>query len=121
MCLQASTAARLDNQTDHFVQVVGGEFVVGCKKFYVSGWNQWEVVEAAAGALELFGASLPEGKTGPQVGHSLPLRHGCCTRLSCGGPLPAGSQVAEAAQVLPSNFTSTPGHEALSHGTALIS
>ena len=56
--------------------------MVGCKKFYVSGWNQWEVVEAAAGALELFGASLPEGKTGPQVGHRQPLTYGWCTCLS---------------------------------------
>ena len=30
-------------------------------------WNQWEAVEAASGALELFGASLPPDTTGPQL------------------------------------------------------
>ena len=34
------------------------------QRFYISGWNQWEVVEAAAGALQLFGASLPGGACG---------------------------------------------------------
>ncbi|GAB4816952.1 hypothetical protein N2152v2_003998 [Parachlorella kessleri] len=89
---QASTAARLDNQTDHFVQVVGGEFVVGCQKFYISGWNQWEVVEAAAGALELFGASLPEGKTGPQLIRSLmdkAVQHGLTVMRAWAHPVTA--------------------------------
>lgn len=67
--LQAAQAAGLENETNEFVQIADGDFVVGCKKFFVSGWNQWEVVEAAAGALELFGATLPEEKTGPQVPH----------------------------------------------------
>jgi mannan endo-1,4-beta-mannosidase len=52
---------------DYFVEVQGTDFVVNCKKFMLSGWNQWETVEAAAGALALFGASLPENVTGPQA------------------------------------------------------
>ncbi|KDD76401.1 hypothetical protein H632_c239p0, partial [Helicosporidium sp. ATCC 50920] len=54
-------------QPDEFVQVVKGKFVLGCSPFYVSGWNSWELMEAAAGALELFGASLPLKSTGPQL------------------------------------------------------
>lgn len=38
--VQASTAARLDAEGDHFVKIVNGEFVVNCKKFYVSGEQQ---------------------------------------------------------------------------------
>jgi hypothetical protein len=56
---------------DYFVRVDGeGQFVVGpeCKRFYLSGWNMWEALEAAGGALRLFGASLPDNTTGPQVG-----------------------------------------------------
>ena len=51
------------------MRVQGGKFVVGpdCKPFYISGWNSWEAMEAAAGALELFGASLPENTTGPAL------------------------------------------------------
>lgn len=91
---------------DYFVQAQGGQFVVNCKRFLVSGWNQcaplpaplappaasaaapcqhvqaspacpellllqvhrrWEMVEAAAGGLELFGASLPPNTTGPAL------------------------------------------------------
>ena len=33
----------------------------------VSGWNAWESMEGAAGALELYGASLPPNTTGPAV------------------------------------------------------
>lgn len=50
-----------------FVAISNGQFAVNCKTFYVSGWNQWETVEAAAGALELFGASLPPDTTGPAL------------------------------------------------------
>jgi hypothetical protein len=25
--------------TDHFVQIVDGEFVLGCNRFPISGWN----------------------------------------------------------------------------------
>ncbi|RMZ57555.1 hypothetical protein APUTEX25_001755 [Auxenochlorella protothecoides] len=52
---------------DEFVRVRGTQFVVGCKTWYASGWNQWEAMEAGAGALELFGASLPNKTTGPQL------------------------------------------------------
>lgn len=38
---------------DYFVQAQGGRFVVNCKPFYASGFNQWAAVEAAAGGLEL--------------------------------------------------------------------
>ncbi len=52
---------------DYYVAVSNGQFVVNCKTFYVSGWNQWETVEAAAGALQLYGASLPPNTTGPAL------------------------------------------------------
>jgi mannan endo-1,4-beta-mannosidase len=54
---------------DYFVRVEGPDFVVGpdCKRLYLSGWNMWESMEAAAGALHLFGASLPEGSSGPAL------------------------------------------------------
>ncbi|KAI3438631.1 hypothetical protein D9Q98_001053 [Chlorella vulgaris] len=56
-----------NNQLDHFVKVEGSSFVVDCRRFFVSGWNMWELVEAAAGGLELFGASLPPNTTGPAL------------------------------------------------------
>lgn len=52
---------------EHFISVVDGAFVDGRKPFLVVGWNQWEVIEAAAGVPDLKGSSLPPGKTGPQV------------------------------------------------------
>ena len=54
---------------DYFVRVEGGRFVVGpeCSLMYISGWNQWETVEAAAGVLRLYGASLPPNITGQEL------------------------------------------------------
>jgi mannan endo-1,4-beta-mannosidase len=65
----ASPASQPSNEIDSFVRVMDGQFVVGpsCKRFLVTGWNQWEMVEAGAGALELFGASLPANTTGPAL------------------------------------------------------
>lgn len=59
----------IDPLMDHFVRVVDGKFVVGpsCDLFYVSGWNQWESVEAASGVLRLYGASLPKNMTGQEL------------------------------------------------------
>lgn len=57
----------MQDDMDEFVRVQGTQFVVGCRTWYASGWNQWEAMEAGAGALELFGASLPNKTTGPQV------------------------------------------------------
>jgi mannan endo-1,4-beta-mannosidase len=58
---------------DHFVRVVSGRFVVGpdCAELFVSGTNQWELMEAAGGALQLFGASLPDNTTGPALVRAL--------------------------------------------------
>jgi mannan endo-1,4-beta-mannosidase len=58
-----------DDLMNYFVRVQGGRFVVGpkCKLMYVSGWNQWETVEAAAGVLRLYGASLPPKTSGQQL------------------------------------------------------
>jgi hypothetical protein len=52
---------------DHFVRVEDSQFSVNCKRFAISGFNMWEMVEAAAGGLELFGASLPPNTTGPAL------------------------------------------------------
>ena len=52
---------------EYFVRVDNGEFALGCQRFISTGWNQWEVVEAAAGAPALSGASLPTNQTGPEV------------------------------------------------------
>jgi hypothetical protein len=65
--LQGPAGAAGNNQLDHFVKVEGSSFVVDCRRFFVSGWNMWELVEAAAGGLELFGASLPPNTTGPAL------------------------------------------------------
>lgn len=47
--------------------MVGGEFVLGCNKFPISGPNAWEVMEAAAGAPRLVGSNLPQGVGGPEL------------------------------------------------------
>jgi hypothetical protein len=49
------------------VTVAGGEFVLGCNKFPVSGPNAWEVMEASAGAPRLVGSNLPQGVGGPEL------------------------------------------------------
>jgi mannan endo-1,4-beta-mannosidase len=56
---------------EYFVEVRDGQFVLGCDNFKIAGWNQWEVVEAAAGAPSLGGASIPEGMTGPELVRTL--------------------------------------------------
>lgn len=56
---------------DFFVRIEDGEFVLGCNKFYVSGWNQWEVVDAAAGGPKLSGATIPTNQTGPTLIRSM--------------------------------------------------
>jgi hypothetical protein len=50
-----------------FVEVKNGEFVLGCKLFPISGLNQWEAMEAAAGAPHLAGSQLPARLTGPAL------------------------------------------------------
>ena len=64
---------KVSEDMNYFVRAQNGRFVVGprCKPFYVSGWNQWEAMEAAAGVLELYGASLPSNMTGPGLVRSL--------------------------------------------------
>ena len=47
--------------------------------YETKGSCRWEVVESGAGAPYLLGASLPPGKTGPQV-HTLPA---CCCNSAC--------------------------------------
>lgn len=49
------------------MRVQGNRFVVGCQTWYASGWNEWETMEAAAGALTLYGSSLPPNTTAPAV------------------------------------------------------
>ncbi|KAL4437982.1 hypothetical protein ABPG77_004203 [Micractinium sp. CCAP 211/92] len=56
---------------DSFVTVQDGDFVLGCQRFPISGWNQWEVMEAAAGAPRLVGSVLPPGQTGPEMVRAL--------------------------------------------------
>ena len=56
---------------EFFVEVRDGKFVAGCHPFRVAGWNQWEVLEAAAGAPALSGASIPSNMTGPQMVRTL--------------------------------------------------
>lgn len=58
---------RISNTTQRFI--VGNN---ECKPFYISGINLWEAVEAASGALRLFGATLPGNRTtGPALVRSL--------------------------------------------------
>lgn len=54
-------------EPEYFIGVDGGGFTNGCARFGVAGWNAWEMVEAAAGAPYLSGASLPENTTGPAL------------------------------------------------------
>jgi mannan endo-1,4-beta-mannosidase len=56
---------------EYFVEVRDGGFKAGCENFYIAGWNQWEAVEAAAGAPSLSGASIPPGMTGPELVRNL--------------------------------------------------
>lgn len=70
--LQADAAAPAP---EYFIEIRDGNFVNGCNNFKIAGWNQWEVVEAAAGAPSLSGASIPTGMTGPQLVRAL-LRRG---------------------------------------------
>lgn len=56
---------------DYFVRIQDGEFVLGCNKFYSAGWNQWEVVDAAAGGPKLSGATIPTNQTGPTLIRSM--------------------------------------------------
>ncbi|EIE26341.1 hypothetical protein COCSUDRAFT_58878 [Coccomyxa subellipsoidea C-169] len=52
----------------YFVSVSADRnFALGCQKYFIAGWNTWELMEAAAGAPVLYGASLPLGVTGPQL------------------------------------------------------
>lgn len=45
--------------------VSGTSFAVNCKRWFMTGFNLWETVEAAAGALKLYGSTLPSGTVGP--------------------------------------------------------
>jgi hypothetical protein len=47
--------------SDHFVEIVKGDFVLGCNKFPISGHNLWEALESGAGAPSLTGSQLPAG------------------------------------------------------------
>jgi mannan endo-1,4-beta-mannosidase len=44
---------------DYFVNIIDGDFVVGCNKFPIDGLNEWEVLEAGAGVPALTGSQLP--------------------------------------------------------------
>ncbi|KAK9812428.1 hypothetical protein WJX73_010063 [Symbiochloris irregularis] len=66
--LAAAPAQAQAPSGDYFVQVGSGlDFEIGCDKFFPAIWNQWEVIEAGAGAPFLLGASLPPGVTGPEL------------------------------------------------------
>lgn len=52
---------------EFFIRIVDGEFVDGCDRFLLTGWNQWEVIESAAGAPDLIGSIYPPGEGGPKV------------------------------------------------------
>ncbi|KAL4425642.1 hypothetical protein ABPG75_009658 [Micractinium tetrahymenae] len=56
---------------DSFATIQDGEFVLGCQRFPIAGWNQWEVMEAAAGAPRLVGSVLPPGQAGPAMVRTL--------------------------------------------------
>ncbi|PRW59651.1 nitrilase 2 isoform A [Chlorella sorokiniana] len=62
-----AAATPVDPNSEFFVRIEDGEFVTGCERFLLAGWNQWEVVEAAAGAPALSGASIPVNMTGPEL------------------------------------------------------
>jgi hypothetical protein len=67
----------LPPRLEYFVDVVGGDFVVGgegklgagvCRKLYPAGTNKYELVEAGAGAPVLFDGKMEEpGLVGPEV------------------------------------------------------
>jgi len=67
--LQSGSSTRYPDKSlaDYYVEVIDKEFVLGCNKFPVSGFNQWEVLESGAGAPELSGSVLAEGLTAPEV------------------------------------------------------
>lgn len=46
---------------EYFVDIVDGDFVLGCNKFPIVGFNEWEVLEAGAGVPYLTGSQLPPG------------------------------------------------------------
>ena len=52
---------------EYHVEIRDGQFVAGCNKFAVAGFNAWEYPEAAAGAPFTFGANIPDGTTGPEL------------------------------------------------------
>ena len=56
---------------DNYVEIIDGQFMLGCNRFPVSGMNQWEAMEAAAGAPRLVGSNLPPGVPGPQLVRAL--------------------------------------------------
>ncbi|CAL5227333.1 g10275 [Coccomyxa viridis] len=62
------SSGHLTGTDQYFVTVApDGNFALNCQKVFIAGWNQWEVVEAAAGAPITHGATLPTGVTGPQL------------------------------------------------------
>ena len=69
------TAPPQPSGPEYFIEIRDGQFANGCNFFKLAGWNQWEVVEAAAGAPSISGASIPKGMTGPQLVRTL-LRRG---------------------------------------------
>lgn len=62
---QAAVPSWLDRH--QFVHVHNGTFAIGCRRFSVAGYNQWEVLEMGAGMPALYGGSLPTGMTGPAL------------------------------------------------------
>jgi len=62
---------KINEDMKYFVKVRDGRFVVGpdCapRPLYLAGFNSWELMESGAGALSLYGASLPDKTTGPQL------------------------------------------------------
>ncbi|PSC76452.1 nitrilase 2 [Micractinium conductrix] len=70
----AATAGAPAPGGEYFVRIENGEFVAGCERFVMSGWNSWEMVEAGAGAPSLSGASLPVNVTGPRMVRELVAR-----------------------------------------------
>lgn len=64
---QAAVPTWPRNHAKSFVRVHNGTFAIGCRRFPVAGWNQWEVLEMGAGMPALYGGSLPTGMTGPAL------------------------------------------------------